>query len=119
MKTKIEAIENLKKNGGKWSEININPTFGKAYIYSKEADNELINFGDVIWDEDIEEIIENCKTYGITEFTVSSGFSRIIETLAKFEELGCKIDGLVKVNSRYTDFRTGKPEIIPAIKINL
>ena len=43
MKTKIEAIENLIKNGGKWSEININPTFGKAYIQSKEADNELIN----------------------------------------------------------------------------
>lgn len=119
MKTRIETIENLMKSGGKWSEININPTFGKAYSHSLEAENELINFGDVIWDEDIEEIVENCKTFGITEFTVSSEFSRIIETLYKFTELGCKIDGLTQVNSRYTDFSTGKLEIIPAFKISL
>ncbi len=119
MKTKIEAIENLIKNGEKWSEININPTFGKAYIQSKEADNELINFGDVIWNHDIEKIVENCKTFGITEFTVSSGYTGIIETIYKFTELGCKIDGLTKVNGNCIDYRTGKIIILPAIKLSL
>ena len=119
MKTRIEVIENLMKNGGNWSDININHTFGKAYSHSMEAGNELIDFDDVIWDEDIEEIIENCKRYGITEFTVSSGFSRIIETLDKFAEHGCKVDGLIKVKSIHKDFQTNKKKVIPAIKMSL
>ena len=119
MKTRIEAIENLIAKDGNLSDINVNHTFGRAYSHSLEAGNELIDFDDVIWDDDIKEIIENCKRFGITEFTISSGFSSIIETLGEFSELGCKVDGIVKVKSIHKDRQTGENRIVPAIRISL
>ena len=106
-------------NGGNWSEAGINPTFGQAYIYSAEAGNELINFDGAIWDNEIEEILENCRKYEIKEFTISSGFSSLIEILDKLSEQGCEIEGLVKINSTRKDYSTGKLKTIPALKISL
>ena len=53
MKYTIEAIENAKA-GMKWSDIGVQWTLAQAYLYSKDAGNELPNFAEVIWDEDIE-----------------------------------------------------------------
>ena len=72
---KIEILEKAAENGTRFADINVNSTFGAAYFYSEDAGNELINFAEVIWDYDIDEIIENCKRFGITEFTISSTFS--------------------------------------------
>ena len=119
MKTKIEAIENLMKNGGKWSDINVSPTFGRSYISSKEYDNELIDFDDLLRDYDIEEIVESCKTFGITEFTISGRCTNTIDALYKFTELGCKIDGVTKINDCVRDLRTGKFILCNAIKLSL
>ena len=57
-----------------------------------EAGNDSIDFGEVIWDEDIETITECMKENGITEFTVSSTFSSLITTLAAFEKHGFATD---------------------------
>lgn len=100
-------------------------TFGAAYFYSEEAGNDLINFDDVIWDYDIDEIIENCQRFGITEFTISSTFSSLILTIAEFEKKGCKLQGLVEINSRHDDWKAcfeEKPSVkerIPAFKLSL
>lgn len=118
MKERIEILENLGR-GVSWKELNINPTFGNAYLYSLEVGNEVPNFGDVIWDQDIEAIIENCKRFGITEFTISSTFSGLTNTIAQFIEFGCKLDGIVKINSCYKDYMTGKFEIVPAFKMSI
>lgn len=119
MKQRIEILEQAIKNNKRWSEIDMNPTFGQAYIYSLESENDLPNFAEVIWDYDIQAIIADCKRYGITEFTISSTFSSLITTIAKLEEMGCKLEGIVKINSRHTDFRTGEKEIIPAFKMSI
>ena len=100
MKYVIKEIENATR-GMTWKDIGCNPTFGMAYIWSKESDNELSNFSDVIWDYDIKDIIEDCKKFGVKEFTISSTFSGLINTIAKFEEFGCVLDGIVKINNRY------------------
>ncbi len=118
MKKRIEVLETLDR-ASNWAELNMNPTFGYAYLYSLEAGNEFPNFGDVIWDNDIKEIIENCKHFGINEFTISSTFSGLTNVIAQFIEHGCKLDGLVKINSRHKDFITGELEIIPAFKMSL
>ena len=117
----IKAIEdkvNKAMDGGKdvkVSDLGINRTLFWAYRDSKEAGNELIDFSDVIWDEEIEPITTFLKENGITEFTVSSTFSSLIPALAGFEKHGFKMAGLTKVRTRYKDYTTGEKAIIPAI----
>lgn len=124
MMKEIEILEEAATKGTRYSEITVNSTFGAAYFYSKEAGNDLINFAEVIWDYDIDEILENCKRFEITEFTISSTFSSLIITLAEFEKRGCKLQGLVEINSRHDDWKAcfegeSRKERIPALKISL
>lgn len=42
-----------------------------------------------------------------------------IETIAKFEELGCTLDGIVKVKERYTHFGSDEHALIPAFKMTV
>ena len=105
-----EKARNLKDYG-------INNTMFWAYRKSMEAGNDSIDFGEVIWDEDIEAITERMKENGITEFTVSSTFSSLIPTLAAFEKHGFAMDGLTEVNAAYTDWQTGQRARIPAIRM--
>lgn len=100
-------------------EQNINSTVYRAYQTAKEAGNELLDFNEVIWDYDIEPILDTCKTYGIAEFTISSTFSSLIATLAEFDKRGCHMAGLTEVKARYTDWKTGEHQIIPAIRMSL
>lgn len=124
MMKKIEVLDKAAEVGTKYCDIKVNPTFGAAYFYSQEAGNDLINFGEVIWDYDIDEILENCRRFEITEFTISSTFSSLIVTIAEFEKRGCKLEGLVEINSRYDDWKScfegeTRKERIPAFKISL
>ena len=117
---KIEAFENAVANQVKdIRAIGINPTVFWAYMDSKEAGSDTLNFSEVIWNEDIAPIVEACRENGIHEFTISSTFSSLIETLAEFEKLGCKLSGLTTVKTRYTDFRTKEKEIKPAVLMKL
>ena len=81
--------------------------------------NPLIDFHDVIWERDILQIVENLKEFKITEFTISCNFSGLIDTLTKFMNLGCTMIGTTTVKANYTDFSTGKPAIINAIRMKI
>ena len=122
---RIEILDKAAEIGMKHKDINVNPTFSQAYFYSLEAGNDLINFGEVIWDYDIDPILENCRRFGIEAFTISSTFSSLILTIAELQKRGCKLDGLVEINSRYDDWRAGlngsesRKERIPAFKMSL
>lgn len=118
MKYKIDAVENA-KTGMKWKDLGVQATLARAYLYSKAAGNELPNFADVIWEEDIEAICKDCRKYGVKEFTISSTFSNLIETIAKFEELGYMLDGLVKIRERSTYFGSEEYASIPAFKMTM
>lgn len=117
---KIEAFENAIANQVKdIREIGINPTMFWAYRDSMEAESEMLNFTEVIWNNDIAPIVEACREYGIHEFSISSTFSSLFETLAEFEKLGCKLAGLTSVKTRYTDYQTGEKKIVPAVLMQL
>ena len=106
---KINAFVNQAKD--------INPTAFWAYRRSEDAGNDLIDFSEVIWDEDIDPIAETFRENDITEFTISSTFSGLIPTLAAFERHGFKMAGITEVNATYTDWQTGKRARIPAIRM--
>ena len=115
---KIDWIEDLKAKGEfKLSDHKINFTTYWAYNNSLEAENETLDFFFFFQEHDIPEIVDFCKDNEINEITISSTFSSMITVLAKFEELGCKMAGLTKVNKRWTDIATGKHEQGPAIKM--
>ena len=119
---RIEILDRAAENRTSYKDINVNPTFGAAYFYSEEAGNDLINFAEVIWNHDIDEIIENCKRFGITEFTISSTFSSLIITIAEFEKRGVHLEGLTEINSDHNDWSAeepGKKERIPAFRLSL
>lgn len=113
----IDIFEKTIQDGGDLQERGINATLYWAYRNSKDSDNDLIDFDEVIWDNDVQPICETLKENGITEFTISSTSSSLIATLAKFDEQGFKMDGIVRVKSRYTNWSTGERELIPAIKM--
>lgn len=109
-----QAIENkvndLRKNG-------INPTLFWAYRNSIEAGNEKINFSECIWENEIEDITNCLKENGVVEFTISSTFSSLIETLAVFQKHGYQMAGLTDVKTNYTDWQTGENKVVPAIRM--
>lgn len=57
----------IEQNATSLEELNINATLFWAYRTSKETGNELIDFNEVIWDYDIEEIAQTLRANGITE----------------------------------------------------
>lgn len=118
MKYTIQTIENAKP-GMKWDEIGCHWTLGQAYLWSREAGNDLPNFAEVIWDDDIETILNDCRKLGVKEFTISSTFSSLITTIARLEELGCTLDGIVKIKDRYTHFGREERDLIPAFKMTI
>ena len=97
--------------------MGINYTAFWAYRYSVEAENDFIDFSEVIWDDDVEPIAETFRQNGITEFTISSTFSSLIPTLVAFEKQGFRMAGLTEVNATYTDWQTGKRPKVPAIRL--
>lgn len=116
---RIEVFETAEESGKEFDELKINCTLYSAYMTAREIGNELIDFCEVIWETDIQPIVEECRELGIEKFTISSTFSRLLPTIAEFEKQGYKMAGLTQVKSRCTDWHTGKPAIIPAILMSL
>lgn len=115
---KIELFERaIAEQARSLKEYGINGTMFWAYRKSLDAGNDLIDFSEVIWDEDIEAIADCMKENGITEFTISSTFSSLIPTLAAFEKHGFKMDSITEVNANYTDWQTNQRARIPAIRM--
>ena len=114
MKYTIEAIENA-KTGMKWSDIGVQWTLAQAYLYSKDAGNELSNFAEVIWDEDIETILADCRL-GIEGIHHQLHLSASLRPL-RFEDLGCTLDGIVKFER--CNFGSDEHALIPAFKMTV
>lgn len=115
---KIELFERaIAEQIGSLQDYGINGTAFWAYRKSIEAGNTLIDFSEVIWDQDVKPIAETFKEEGIDEFTISSTFSGLIATLAAFEKNGYRMDGLTEVNANYTDWQTNQRARVPAIRM--
>ena len=110
---KIEIFEEALNGNGE-----VNYTMLRAYKVSNYiTGNDVIDFHEVIWNNEVNEIVKLCRENEIKEFTISSTFSSLIETLMLFEELGVKTNGLTRVKAPYKDFMSNDYAIIPAIKM--
>ncbi len=116
--TKIELFERaITERADSLKAWGINGTIFWAYRKSVDAGNDLIDFSEVIWDEDIDSIVQTLTDNGIKAFTISSTFSSLIPTLAAFDKQGFKMAGITVVNANYTDWQTGERAKVPAIRM--
>lgn len=76
-----------------------NYTIYFAYQKSKEIGHDLLDFADLIWSDDVAKIVTTLKKNNVQEFTISYNSSCLIDRLADFEKLGCKINGLTKIKT--------------------
>lgn len=115
---KIELFERaIAEEAASLKDYGINDTAFWAYRKSIDAGNDIINFSDAIWDKDVEPIAETFRQNGITEFTISSDMSGLIQTLAAFDKQGFKMDGITEVNANYTEWKSNEKAKIPAIRM--
>ncbi len=114
---KIEAFEQAIATRTAPDAIGANTTLFWAYFNSQRSGNDLVDFSEVIWDEDVEAIAATFHDNGITEFTISSRFSSLISTLAAFDKLGFKLAGVTEVNANYKDIFTNDWARVPAVRL--
>ena len=87
--------------------------YGKVYrLYAEaqEVGNTYIDLHDCIWDKDVASLIDSLRTYGIEKFTFSSGWSSAVETAWLFTQQGCRVEGLVELNSQHKKIMTDEYE---------
>ena len=115
---RIELLDQA-SDRGTFSEIGVNQTFGQAYFAALRNENETLDFNYVVWKSDVEPILADCRRFGITEFTVSSTFSSLVEIIAAFVERGCRLDGIVKVKGDYNAPGTDERIILPVFLLRV
>jgi len=81
-------------------------TIWRAYEKSRDNENKILDFDDIIWDKDVEALVTCMKENGIKAFTYSCRARDAIETLWLFKEAGCTIGEMVEVNL-WKDYKKG------------
>ena len=112
----IKKFETAASSGKTLKELNINRDVYLAYQSSIEAGNELINFYDLIDEEDADAVIKCCCENNIKEFTISSNSTGMIRSIIALETQGCRLIGTTTVNRENAHFDDKK---IPAIKMKI
>lgn len=112
----IEKFETAEASGKTLKELRINRDVYWAYKSSTEAGNELINFYDMIDEEDAEDIIKCCRENGVKEFTISSNSTGMIRAIMALEVHGCRLNGTAMVNRDNLHIDAKQ---IPAIKMEV
>ena len=115
---KIKLFEDFKhKEIHDFRKDEINPTMYWAYRKSCEAENDILDFNDVIWEHDIQPIVDTCNKVGITEFTISSNFTGLLKTMYELSKRGFSVVGTTEVRANYMDFFKHDKAIVPAVHI--
>ena len=71
----------------------------------------------IIWDREIEGIVENLIYYKINEFSISSNFSGLITILAAFDKYGFTMAGITDAKETYIDLTTNEKTVSKAIRM--
>ena len=112
-----DLYEELLKYNTPASEATVSYTFMKAYRTSVEIGRKRIDFDGNLWTRDIPQIVNDLRTYGIKEFSVSDQSTALMEELAAFEAEGCKVTKMTTTKKEYRAWNSENHEVIPAIKL--
>jgi hypothetical protein len=74
----------------------------KEYEVYRDSGNEHLDIREVLWDKDVADLVTAKRENGIEHFTFSSTWSSTVETARLFQQNGCKLEGLIEINSNYT-----------------
>ena len=80
----------------------------RLYKQMKDCGNEYIDLSIAIHDE--VKVLNTLRKYGIERFTFSSGWSSAVESAWIFQQNGCRLEGLIELNSIHKDWITGERE---------
>ena len=112
----IEKFETAESSGKTLKELGINRDLYWAYKSSSKAENNLINFYDMIDEEDAEAVINCCRENNIKEFTISSNSTGMIRSIIALEAQGCRLIGTTMINRNNPYFDNKK---IPALRMKI
>lgn len=90
----------------------------REYQISREHGNLNLNLSEIVWDHQVPEIVVCMKANGIAGFTFSGTYTEAIRTAWLFQQEGCVLEGLVEINSRYTD-AYGDSLKVPALQFRV
>ena len=82
----------------------------REYEVARDSGNIYLDISEVVWDKDVEALISCMRDNGIDHFTFSSGWSSAVETAWLLQKKGCRLEGLIEINSRHKDLFTGERE---------
>ena len=82
----------------------------KEYEVSRDSGNEHLDISEVVWDKDVADLITAMRENGIELFTFSSTWSSAVETAWLFQQNGCKLEGLIEINSHFTKWDSDEHE---------
>ena len=100
-KKAAESLEGLSK-----TELRI----WRDYETSKDCGNEYLDINDTVSDEAVEDLISCMRDCGIEAFTFSSTWNSAVETAWLFQKAGCRLEGLIEINSHYKAFMSDEYE---------
>ena len=81
-----------------------------AFTASTKTGNEHLDISEVVWDKDVESLINCLRENGIERFTFSSTWSSAVETAWLFQKAGCTLSGLIEINSQHKAFMSDEYE---------
>lgn len=85
----------------------------QLYSDMRDRGNDYIDLNDFN-ENDTKKIIELFRKYEVKKFTFSSTWSSAVNVGWLFIQNGCRLDGMVEINSRYTKFMSDEYEKVPA-----
>lgn len=100
---KLDIAELLRKK--------VSPAFLHACEYKQEHKTELINIDGTMWAKEVVPFLQDCKEYGIQEFTISFTGTMLMELLDKYDLNDCKVIQFTRIN--YGEYK------IPALKLKI
>ena len=115
----IKILDELNEKQVNICETDVNSIFYKAYLEALELQNETINIVGFLNKKNIEEIIQHCKFFNVNSITISDGTSNLVEVLANFERLGCKLVGLTKIKTWYLASDSNEQDFRHALKVKI
>ena len=109
---RIELLENLKEKDY-FEKNKISFRFYWAYKDSQKTGLDILNFDDIGFESNHEEIIENLERFDIKEFTISDQSTGLMKGLESFKKKGYFPSDLIQIETGHTywNFKIGRAHV--------